>query len=178
MRKTVIAVVLALIGCGKSGAPSDPMAAPSPPVAPAASPPAAAGALRMDHVTLLQPEADISARIANPDVLGGLLKGAGAAVIAHGANLPDDLDVIVVARPGGVRVWLTAPTVGDVVAPELAKELAALPAIDVRDHYVAAAIRMTRAATASTSGVKFPGEWQRAAADGKPIDDLLAIVWP
>jgi len=139
--------------------------------------------LAIDHVTLLHPDAVTEKRLANMDDFAAVIRSATDAVIAYDAAHPDDLppalDLVVVARPHGVRCWLVAAK-GDLSVPEMETAFANLPKVTVREGNVAAVEALVRTGTSDPSRAPYlPAAWKLAAGkNGTDIDQVIDTVWP
>jgi hypothetical protein len=172
MRILLLAV---LVACSKTE-PADHAASGS---AVAASP--RADALALDHVTLLYPEAVIATRLPDTDGFAATLKSVGAAVGAYDAEhegLPADLDAIVVARKGAIRVWLVGPS-GDVAIPQLDQTFGKLAAPRVIEGNVGAVATLRRTKATAAREPYLPASWKQAAGkQGGQLDQVIDAVWP
>jgi hypothetical protein len=139
--------------------------------------------LQLDHVTLLQPDSVLAERLVEIDTLAAATKSVEDAVIAYDAShpnsLPSELDVILVARPSGVRCWLVGAG-GDVEVPELEEALRSVPKVKVLRGNVGAVGTFARAgATVSQHAPRIPTTWRTAAGErGADVDHVIDTVWP
>ena len=177
----VLGVVVVLVACGKSEPADRGTAAVTSGSAAAGSAAPRADVLAVDHVTLLHPEAVIGQRLADTDGLAATLKAVGAAVVAYDgahAGLPAELDAIVVARKGAVRVWLVGAT-GDLAIPQLDQTFGKLAALDVSESNVGAVITLRRSPTTAARGPYLPASWKQAAGkNGMQLDQVIDAAWP
>jgi hypothetical protein len=137
--------------------------------------------LTLQAVTLLHPEQIVAQRVTDADSFAAVVKSASDAVIAYDkANvdaLPDEIDLIVVIRPGGVRCYIVSDK-GDVAIRELDDTLAKLPSVPVRDGSVAAVQTLARGELTERDPY-FPTAWKDVAAPGgSSIDDVISAAWP
>jgi hypothetical protein len=138
-------------------------------------------ALDVDHITMLQPEAVVEARVSDQDAFTDAIKAAKDLVIAYDKDnpgaLPADLDVFVVLRAGAIRAWLVGPS-GDVSVPKLESSIAALPKVAVKDSNVGVAMTMARG-PAEKRNLYMPAAWKAAAAPGgSEMSDTIEKAWP
>jgi hypothetical protein len=139
--------------------------------------------LTTDHVTLLQPEAVIDKRLADPEGFAVLIKAATNAVAiydgSHPDVLPGEVDIVLVARPNRVRCWLVGAK-GDLEVPELEGPFANLPKVAVREGNVGAVATLTRAggAKGGPRAPYLPATWKAAAGrHGSEIDGVIDAAW-
>ena len=138
-------------------------------------------ALDVDHLTMLQPEAVVEARVADQDAFTDAIKSAKELVVAYDKDnpgaLPADFDVFVVLRAGAIRAWLVGPS-GDVSVPKLEASIAALPKVAVKESNVGVAMTMARG-PAEKRNLYMPAAWKAAAAPGgSEISDTIEKAWP
>lgn len=143
--------------------------------------------LALDHVTLLQPEAVIEQRLADQSGWAAAIKAATDAVIAYDKShpdvLPSELDLVIVARPSGMRCWLVGAN-GDVVVSELETALAKVPRFSVREGNVGVVATIVRAgskpAARGPESAYLPTSWKDAAGKqgSSGIDDVIDASWP
>jgi hypothetical protein len=178
MRYLPLLFIVAACGSTKPREPD-----PSPPPATAPEPAKAATDLVNSHIWLLTPDQIAAPRTGDIKEFAELLKAAGKAVIDHDAShpgeLPAQVDVVIVARPGGVRVWLVGET-GDITSPALAGVLAQLPVIAMKGGPVAAVVSLARGGDSSTGRAPFlPASWRaQLGPGGRPTDEVIKAVWP
>lgn len=179
-RVRTLLVLLLLAGCGKGA--STPSPGSNSQTSSGTSEAPLASLLTLQSVTLLEPEGVIEQRISDVDALSTLLKGVAEAVggfdVAHTGTLPAQVDVVVVVRATGTRVWLVGPA-GDVAAPGLDADIAKLAPIPVKERHVAAILHLLReGATPNQERLQLPAAWSAAAgAEGSDIDTVIDRVW-
>jgi hypothetical protein len=180
MRALVLLLIMAT-ACSKKTESSAGSATATNPVGSATATKSGGAALDVDHITMLQPEAVVEARVADQDAFTDAVKAAKDLVIAYDRDnpgaLPPDLDVFVVARAGAIRAWLVGPG-GDVSVPKLESSIAALPKVAVKDSNVAVAMTMARG-PAEKRNLYLPAAWKAAAAPGgSEMSDTIEKAWP
>jgi hypothetical protein len=186
--RTILCLIALSVGCGKSKSADPATGSAGSTAATSGAPTATSGAkLAMDHVTLLHPEADIEARVADQaaftTAFSGAIKSATDFVIAydgaHAGVLPASLDVLIVARAPGARAWVVGAS-GDIAVPGLEALIAGLPKLPIKDGNVAAAATLQREGAASAErGPYLPAAWKAAAASGgSEMDQVIDKAWP
>lgn len=175
MRTALLLVQLIASSCGKAQ-PTDPVDPPKTSPSATTSTP-----LAVDHATLLEPDDVVGTRVVDQDALATTMKDITTMVIAYDAKhsnvLPPELDVVVVVRPSGMRLWLVGAA-GDLDIPELEAAVAKLPKVAVREGNVAVITTFAHAKSA-TREPYLPTSWKAAAGkNGSDIDSVIDVVWP
>lgn len=176
--RTLLLVTVLIAACGKdhSNEPADPPKVKLSPIAMTSAP------LAVDHATLLEPDDVVGKRVVDQDAFAATIKDVTVAVIAYDAKhpnvLPTELDIVVVMRQGGLRLWLVGAE-GDLPIPEqLQSAVAAMPKVAVREGNVAVITTLARARSAGRAPY-LPTSWKAAAGkNGSDIDSIIAAVWP
>lgn len=182
MRAVALILVLAACGDGSTnGAVPDRVGVPEAHAPGSAI--AASVALAVDHVTLLEPNATVGERLADSNAFARGVKQIATMVTdydtAHTGTLPADLDVFVVGRKDGLRLWVVGPS-GDLVIPGLEQAAAQQVKLGVRDGDVGLIITLARNKGPNRSPY-FPGAWKAAgsgAGSAVAVDTVIDTVWP
>jgi hypothetical protein len=171
-------------GEGPSGEGSGGSAAAAPVEAVAPAPPSPSpSALALDHITLLEPNEILEARLSDADGLTAAMKQATAAITAydtqHPGALPAELDLVIAARANAIHAWAVGAS-GDISAPGLDAALAKLPVVPVKSGVVGAVATLVRPGTQPAKrGPYLPASWKAAAgAGGASVDDVIEKAWP
>jgi hypothetical protein len=138
--------------------------------------------LELHHVTLLQPDPVIEQRVTDQSELAASLKHVPALVSSydegHRGVLPEVLDVLLVVRPNGLRVWLVGAA-GDISNPDLERALAGIPRFGVKASNIAVVLTFVRVGVKENDRDPYlPSSWKAAAGSGTAIDDVIDQVWP
>jgi hypothetical protein len=145
--------------------------------------PAAKSDLATKSVRLLEPEDVVGSRVASATNMATGLKNLedtiGRYDVEHPHLLPAAVDVVVVARTTGTRLWLVSNGADFATPPGLDDAIAKLPPIPVSERHVAVILSMARPSGTAATTPKLPSAWT-AVAKEKPmdIDDVIDVVWP